>query len=381
MKCKLKDIAEINPRETLAKGRVAKKVSMDLLSPFCRDITGYTLEPFSGGTKFRNGDTLMARITPCLENGKRAKVTCLDYGEVGFGSTEYIVFRAKRDVADEDYLYYLICSPTVRDTAIKSMVGTSGRQRVQSDVVENIEIDLPPLPEQKRIAAILSSLDDKIENNKRINRHLEQMAQALFKSWFVDFAPFGGKVPKDWKSASLGDAFIFQRGVGITKNDVVPIRDRENPYVVYGAGREMFGYSKKFLLKEPSVLVAAIGAGAGTVSRSHEAKYSVTSNVFYVTVRNPYEYPYAIYALKRFDFIGRCSGSAQPMLAYGAFATDEILIPSEPVLRAFNELCAPLIRLVDLNLQNVTSLAYLRDMLLPRLMSGKIALADTSIEQ
>lgn len=188
-------------------------------------------------------------------------------------------------------------------------------------------------------------------------------------------------MPKDWKSASLGDAFIFQRGVGITKNDVVPIRDSENPYVVYGAGREMFGYSKRFLLKEPSVLVAAIGAGAGTVSRSHEAKYSVTSNVFCVTVRNPYEYPYAIYALKCFDFIGRCSGSAQPMLAYGAFATDEILIPSEPVLRAFNELCAPLMRLVDLHLQNVTSLAYLRDMLLPRLMSGKIALVDTSIEQ
>jgi len=104
--------------------------------------------PYSGGTKFRNGDTIMARITPCLENGKTAKVGILEEGEVAFGSTEYIVFRAKEGV-DEDFLYYLICSPLVRDPAIKSMVGSSGRQRVQTDVVQNLEIMLPPYEEQK----------------------------------------------------------------------------------------------------------------------------------------------------------------------------------------------------------------------------------------
>lgn len=172
MKCKLADIADFNPKESIKKGTIAKKVAMDQLRPFCRDIPDYTLEPFNGGAKFRNGDTIMARITPCLENGKTAKVAILDDNEIGFGSTEYIVFRAKEGISDEDYLYYLICSPLVRDAAIKSMVGSSGRQRVQTDVVQNLEIDLPSLTEQLKIGALLRSLDDKIELNNKINDNL-----------------------------------------------------------------------------------------------------------------------------------------------------------------------------------------------------------------
>ena len=168
---KLKDIADFNPRESLAKGTVAKKIAMDKLQPFCRDIPGYELEPFSGGTKFRNGDTIMARITPCLENGKTAKVSILDDGEIGFGSTEYIVFRTKEGV-DEDFIYYLVCSPLVREPAIKSMVGSSGRQRVQMDVVQNLEIMVPDYEEQKRISVILKSLDDKIAANTEVNKNL-----------------------------------------------------------------------------------------------------------------------------------------------------------------------------------------------------------------
>ena len=222
MKCKLKDIAEINPRLSLKKGQLAKKIAMDQLRPFCRDIPGYTVEPFSGGAKFCNGDTIMARITPCLENGKTAKVTILDEGEVGFGSTEYIVFRAKDGISDEDYLYYLICSPVVRDAAIKSMVGSSGRQRVQTTVVENIEIDLPAIERQKRIGALLRALDDKIELNNKINANLEQQAQALFRAWFVDFEPFGGKMPEDWRSISLSAIADFVSGYSYKGGELQP---------------------------------------------------------------------------------------------------------------------------------------------------------------
>lgn len=168
---KLSEIAEINPRENLSRGVMAKKVAMDKLQTFCRDVLSYEIETFSGGTKFRNGDTIMARITPCLENGKTAKVDILEDGEVGFGSTEYIVFRARKDV-DEDYLYYLICSPLVREPAIKSMVGSSGRQRVQTDVIQNLEIAVPSLTEQKKIGGVLKKLDDKIAINTAINKNL-----------------------------------------------------------------------------------------------------------------------------------------------------------------------------------------------------------------
>ena len=168
---KLSDIAEFNPKERLSKGTVAKKIAMDKLQPFCRDVPEYENVVFTGGTKFRNGDTIMARITPCLENGKTAKVAILDDDEVGFGSTEYIVFRAKQEV-DEDYLYYLVCSPEVREPAIKSMVGSSGRQRVQTDVVQNLEILVPPYPEQRAIGSALKVLDDKIALNNKINDNL-----------------------------------------------------------------------------------------------------------------------------------------------------------------------------------------------------------------
>ncbi len=168
---KLKNIADFNPRESIAKGIIAKKVAMDKLQPFCRDIPEYELATFSGGTKFRNGDTIMARITPCLENGKTAKVSILDDGEVGFGSTEYIVFRAKAGF-DEDFIYYLVCSPFVRERAIKSMVGSSGRQRVQTDVVRNLDVMVPSYEDQKKIAGLLKSLDDKIAANAEINNNL-----------------------------------------------------------------------------------------------------------------------------------------------------------------------------------------------------------------
>ena len=171
-KKKLSDIADFNPRETIKKGAVAKKISMDVLRPFYRDVPYYTEECFSGGTKFRNGDTIMARITPCLENGKVAKVSVLNDDEVGFGSTEYIVFRAINGVSDADFLYYMICSPVVRNPAIKSMVGSSGRQRVQTDVVANLDIKLPPIEEQRKIGSVLRLLDDKIALNNAINNNL-----------------------------------------------------------------------------------------------------------------------------------------------------------------------------------------------------------------
>lgn len=128
----------------------------------------------------------MARITPCLENGKTAKVNILGDGEVGFGSTEYIVFRAKEGV-DADFVYYLISSPFVREPAIKSMVGSSGRQRVQMDVLQNLTLMIPSFEEQNKIARILKVIDDKIALNRQINDNLQQQAQIIFKHMFSNY--------------------------------------------------------------------------------------------------------------------------------------------------------------------------------------------------
>lgn len=215
---RLDEIAEFNPRESLKKGSIAKKISMDKLQPFCRDVPGFELEPYSGGTKFRNGDTIMARITPCLENGKTAKVSVLENGEVGFGSTEYIVFRAK-DGCDSDFLYYLVTSSIVRGPAIKSMVGSSGRQRVQTDVLQTLMVKVPDLETQQSISGILKSLDDKIAANRKINDNLEATIQAAFDKAFHDAGVSlpetiikQNKVPQGWTDATVGDFASVQTG-------------------------------------------------------------------------------------------------------------------------------------------------------------------------
>ena len=170
---RLGDVIDFNPKETLKKNTMSKYVEMAQLQCFARNIIGYSFKEYKGGTKFRNGDTLLARITPCLENGKTAFVDILEEDEVGFGSTEYIVLRKKEGYTDENYIFYLAISDLFRQIAIKSMTGTSGRQRVQTEVLKNSEIVIPEVNIQKKIASILSLLDEKIELNRKINQNLK----------------------------------------------------------------------------------------------------------------------------------------------------------------------------------------------------------------
>jgi len=183
----LGEVADVNPTEFLKKGKVAKYVAMESIELFTRRISNFTLKEFHGGMKFRNGDILFARITPCLENGKTSLVDILEDGEVGFGSTEFIVLREKHNLSDKKYLYYLALSPKLREIAIKLMTGSSGRQRVQTNLFLEENIFIPPLSEQRAIASVLSSFDDKIELLREQNKTLEAIAQALYKRWFVDF--------------------------------------------------------------------------------------------------------------------------------------------------------------------------------------------------
>ena len=169
---KAEDFIEFNPKLNLKKGTIATKIAMDKLQPFTKKISSSEKAIFSGGSKFQNGDTIMARITPCLENGKTSFVDILDDGEIGFGSTEFIVLRARKGVSDPDYIYYLANSSEFRTTAIKSMVGSSGRQRVQQSVLNTMILNVPNLDLQYKIGKILSSLDNKIALNNQINNNL-----------------------------------------------------------------------------------------------------------------------------------------------------------------------------------------------------------------
>lgn len=192
---KITDFIDFNPKRAVKKGEVAPFVDMAALPVDSRDISEIGEREFKGsGSKFINGDTLFARITPCLENGKTAKVSGLPEGIAASGSTEFIVMAAKEPDYDEDYVYYLARLPEFRSFAHARMEGTSGRQRVPWQSLIEFEFNFPEKKKRKEIGELLKTIDDKIELNRQTNQTLEHIAQAIFKSWFVDFEPTRAKI-------------------------------------------------------------------------------------------------------------------------------------------------------------------------------------------
>ena len=384
---RLADFVQINPIEKIKKGGIYKKISMEHIQPFCRDITGYEYSTFNGGSKFRNHDTVMARITPCLENGKCAQINVLNDNELGFGSTEFIVFRAITNVSDANFVYYLICSDVIRESAIKSMVGTSGRQRVQTNVLENLILSLPPLDVQKKIAGVLGALDDKIELNNKINQNLEAQAQALFKSWFIDFEPFGGKMPNDWKIGKVDD-IAKQIICGKTPSTKCPeYYGRDIPFITIPDmhGSTYVIKTERYLstkganiqrgktLPPNSICVSCIGT-AGLVSLN--AYKSQTNQQINSIIADDAISPYYIYLVMKSiaDVIKSfgSSGSTICNLNKDQFSNIDILIPSEIILSDFHKIVSPQFDAIKHNLEENLRLAELRDTLLPKLMNGEL---------
>ena len=377
-KCKLFEIAEFNPIETIKKGQLAKKIAMEKLIPYCNQISSFERCKYNGGTKFRNGDTIMARITPCLENGKISKVTILNDNEIGFGSTEYIVFRAIENLSNPDFLYYLITSSLVREPAIKSMVGSSGRQRVQIDVVKNIEIDIPPLETQQKIAKILSAIDDKIELNNSINNNLEQQAQAIFKSWFVDFEPFGGTMPKEWTKRTLDEFCSIFTG---RKNANQFEENGENKFFTCGPNPLKIN---SYIYDGPAIIISGNGAYTGR-TRFYNGKFDLYQRTYACTMLENIDsdYIYLIYVIIKNvlqnKIMGGTHGSAIPYIVMNDIAKFELFYNNE-IFKDLSQIMKSIVNEIMHNELENEQLAQLRDTLLPKLMSGEIDVSKVEID-
>lgn len=180
---KITEILEFNPHTPLPKGELLPFVEMAALPTSGRDVQSYQLRVVSGsGSKFKNGDTLLARITPCLENGKGGMVKDLPGKGIAHGSTEFIVMRAIHK-KDANFIYYLSRLSAFRSFAIQQMTGTSGRQRVNWQSLTDFQVTDLSSEERERAGSTLSLLDDKIDLNHRMNETLEAMAWAIFKDW------------------------------------------------------------------------------------------------------------------------------------------------------------------------------------------------------
>lgn len=408
-KKKLSDIADFNPRETIKKGAIAKKIPMDVLRPSYRDIPYYVEECFSGGTKFRNGDTIMARITPCLENGKTAQVSILNDGEVGFGSTEYIVFRAKEGIADKDYLYYLVCSPEVREPAIKSMVGSSGRQRVQTDVVKNLEIDVPPLVEQEKIGSFLKAFDDKIALNDRINKNLEQQAVFLFKKWFIEFDNTSrnrletrfGLIPDSFKLLKNGELplvvtdYVANGSFASLKANVTLYQEPNYAYFIRNTDlksgtfevfvdEHSYNFLSKSTLYGGEIIISNVGdVGSVFLCPKLDKPMTLGNNIIMLRPEQEnlryYFYIWFKWLYGQSLIQGIKGGSAQPKFNKTDFKNLPIFLPPDDLLEQFHQIVKPMFELIDENNAENQALTITRNVLLPKLMSGELDVSDIDL--
>jgi type I restriction enzyme S subunit len=172
------EVIAVNPQRKLSKKSIAKKVEMSDLNLRQSWIESWSVDKFSSGSCFENGDVLFARITPCLENGKTALVSFLDENEIAFGSTEFIVL-GPRIIRSSSYILYLAMSRELREPAILAMTGSSGRQRVPNDFFGNFVIAVPPDALLQKFDAFLAPMFKKVTNNAKESRSLSAIRDNL----------------------------------------------------------------------------------------------------------------------------------------------------------------------------------------------------------
>ena len=181
---KLEDILDINPTYKLKKGDTSSYLEMSNVSTSTFNPEGWYKREFSSGMKFKNGDTLLARITPCLENGKTCYVNFLDDEEIGWGSTEYIVIRMKKPF--HPFISYILAKDKdFRDFAISSMSGSSGRQRAKADVIKEYDIKIPPLAIIEELNFQLAGITPKLEKNAKQIRTIEKLRDTLLPELMI----------------------------------------------------------------------------------------------------------------------------------------------------------------------------------------------------
>lgn len=403
---KLSDFIEINPKVKLIPGNDFSFIEMKDLNESQKYVYPSQARNLAGGARFQNNDTLFARITPCLENGKICQVKNLS-GGVGFGSTEFLVFRGKEGVSDNDFVYYLSRYDVIRRFAEQNMVGTSGRQRVSKEAFANLELVLPPLPTQTAIAEILSSLDDKIELNNAINKNLEELAQALFKQWFIDFEfpneeglPYKssggemvdsvlGMIPKGWRVDSLDGIADYLNGLALQKfppeNEkeflpVIKIREMRQG-ITNSSDKASINIPEKYIIKDGDILFS--WSGSLIIDFWTNGKGALNQHLFKVTSdRYPkwFIYLWTKDHLAEFVEVAQSKATTMGHIQRKHLSDAKVLIPDNLKMLRLTEIIVPVIdQIITCRLESNT-LIELRDTLLPKLISGELEVNE-ALEQ
>ena len=408
----------VNPPVPIERDRPTPFVDMAAIDPSLRSVQPKDVRKFRGsGSRFQDGDTLMARITPCLENGKIARYCAKSSDDVGHGSTEFIVVRGLPEVTDTEYAFYVTRSELVRGYAIDQMTGTSGRQRVPAESLAHLDVSVPPLAEQRAIARFLGTMDDKIELNRQMNATLEAIARALFKSWFVRFEPVraraegrdsglprsisdlfpnrlveyeSSEAPEGWAVSTIGrEVETVGGGTPSTKESAY----WTNGEYCWATPKDLSTNSSPVLLETARKIsadgVKRISSGllsAGTVLMSSRAPIgylSITTvptaiNQGFIAMVCNRRLPnlYVLFWCKEnLEYIKSISGgSTFSEISKRTFRTVPIIVPSDEVIAVYTNIVDSIYDRIVANTNECATLAEMRDRLLPELTSGSVRL-------
>ena len=403
------NIVGFNPKHTVKKGALVSYVEMAAVPEHSREIAYFDNREFKSGSKFQNGDTLFSRITPCLQNGKTCRVSQLAKDEIANGSTEFIVMSAKNSI-DKAFVYYLALSKEFRKYAEGRMEGTTGRQRVSWQSLSEYELPMPPKEIRKKISYTLSTLDDKIELNRRMNQTLEEMAQALFKSWFVDFDPVHAKnnatndadyeqiakelgisrkvldlfpdkfeesglgmIPIGWKVKELGDFFPVVTG---KKNANIATNDGK--YIFFTCSQSA---SKTDVYSFDAAAILLAGNCDFNV-KWYRGKFEAYQRT-YVLIPRDIEFLSFLYFLisyKLSDITQSSQGSVVKFITKGMIENYKIALPNEIVLKDLVGIFSNINFKIEGNLEQIKTLQKTRDTLLPKLLSGELDVSELELD-
>lgn len=293
-----------------------------------------------------------------------------------------------KDSVDWNFIYYSISTWEFYQYVLNHIDSQSVQPNISATTIGKYEFPLPPLETQRRIAAILSSLDDKIENNNRINRNLEEQAQALFKSWFVDFEPWGGTMPEDWREGTIADFVDLLNGFAFKSSDfvangifkLITIKGVQDGKMTTDGADCLDMLPNKMpqwcQLQKGDILLSLTG-NVGRCCLVDMDNCLLNQRVAKLQPKAEYNRLF-VYSLFRQEsmkarMIGISRGTAQMNLSPVETGKLSIIIPSEEVLQKFGERYNSIIATLLNNIEESARLAALRDSLLPKLMKGEIA--------
>lgn len=286
---------------------------------------------------------------------------------------------------DKHFLYYLFLWK--KEFFYSSAYGAA-IQNINTMILREMEISIPDLPVQHKIAGILSAYDDLIENNTRRIAILEEMAQAIYRQWFVHFRFPGhekvnlinsplGKIPDGWTTLKMGDVLTIRYGKNLPTTQVL----QTGEFPVYGAGG-IIGYYDSCISESKTALVTCRGNGSGTVWRTREAAF-ITNNSFYISplpLYSHWTYGFIEVHLKHSNVAAALSGSAQPQITIDGLSQVEFCVPDKATVSAFAPVVDEFNEMIDSLVRKNINLRATRDLLLPKLISGRLDVEDLDIE-